>query len=147
MGPLYAPVSIPRQFTAVPASENKDKLAAVYKLEGQRWHGEAAWSRALSVLEHEAYKGFVCLWGSEIIGRAGLLKTDGSMAHLKSLFVGDNTRGRGLGRLMISFIANYAIDLGYSWLASEVDVDNVASQRCHANAGFRPVGIIHSYLE
>ncbi len=137
--------SIPEQFTALPAGDHKDRLAKVFELNGQRWRGEASLNRAMWVLEHSTYEGFVCLWGGEIVARVGLLKTAGKMARLKSVFVGGDTRNRGLGQVVIDHIANRAIELGYSWLASEVDEDNAASQRCHQKAGFRPVGKINCY--
>lgn len=127
------------------AASNPVALKSIYSLNGQRWSGNASQKKALSLLSLEKYESYICYWEGKLVGRVGLLKCEGNTARLKSIFIGQEFRRKGIATGMINFVANRAADLGYEKLASEVEATNEASLTCHIKAGFLQVGTMHCY--
>ena len=124
---------------------NGETLSRVYSLQGQRSTGPVTRDKALSLLQQPNYDSYVFYWKGELAGRAGLLQVPGRVARLKSIFVGATFRRQGVASNLLRVIAAKARDLGYSYLASEVDPSNEASLECHRKVGFETQGLIHSY--
>ena len=124
---------------------NKQSLSEVYSMSGQRSAGTVTRNKALSLLGIANYESYVCYWDGELAGRAGLLRVPGKVARLKSIFVGATFRRQGVGSSLIRVIATKARELGYPYLAAEVDPSNEASLECHRKVGFITAGLVHAY--
>jgi len=99
---------------------------------------------ALSLLDQPDYRSYVCLREGVVVGRIGLL-TAGSAGRVKSIFVGSAFRRSGVASAMLRAVTNEAHERGCSVVCSEVDADNAPSLVCHAKAGFRKVGTMHTF--
>ena len=55
----------------------------------------------------------VAYLGDQPVGCGGVKRLDDSSAELKRIYVADAARGRGLGRLLLERLEQYARDLGY----------------------------------
>ena len=124
---------------------NKQSLSQVYFLSGQRSTSTVTRNKALSLSGIANYESYVCYWDGELAGRAGLLRVSGKVARLKSIFVGATFRRQGVASSLIRVIATKARELGYRYLASEVDPSNEASLECHQKLGFKTAGLVHAY--
>ena len=58
------------------------------------------------------------------------------VAFVEGLFVDAPHRGQGMGRALIAAVADWARATGCGELASDAELDNVASHRFHAALGF-----------
>jgi aminoglycoside 6'-N-acetyltransferase I len=56
--------------------------------------------------------------------------------HVEGWYVEPSARRTGIGRLLMSAAEDWARALGFSELASDTEVENVASQEAHARCGF-----------
>ena len=124
---------------------NKKSLSQVYSLSGQRSTSTVTRNKALSLLGIANYESYVCYWDGELAGRAGLLRVPGKVARLKSIFIGATFSCQGIASSLIRVIATKARELGYRYIASEVDPSNEASLECHRRVGFTTAGLVHAY--
>ncbi len=58
------------------------------------------------------------------------------VAYLEGIFVRPEDRGRGIGRGLLRSVQTWALEQGCSELASDADLDNLASQAFHMALGF-----------
>jgi ribosomal-protein-alanine N-acetyltransferase len=74
-----------------------------------------------------------------LVGYGGLWITE-SEAHITTIAVSPEQRGRGLGELLLNGLIDSAADGRASWVSLEVRVSNVVAQNLYLKYGFRPAG-------
>lgn len=57
-----------------------------------------------------------------------------------SVYLADDERGRGTGRLLMRALVERLAELGFTQVVAGATLPNPASERLHASLGFRPVG-------
>jgi aminoglycoside 6'-N-acetyltransferase I len=62
------------------------------------------------------------------------------VAYLEAWFVVPAHRGQGVGRALIKNAESWALDAGFSELASDAECDNQEAIQAHKNLGFREIG-------
>ena len=81
---------------------------------------------------------------ASIIGFAGLwLMVD--EAHITTIAVHPDFRGRGLGELELASLIDIAAQIGAKWVTLEVRVSNYVAQNLYRKYGFREAGMRHRY--
>lgn len=81
---------------------------------------------------------------SSIIGFAGLwLMVD--EAHITTIAIHPDYRGKGLGELELASLIDIAIQIGAKWVTLEVRVSNYVAQNLYRKYGFREAGMRHRY--
>ena len=81
---------------------------------------------------------------SAVVGYGGLwLMVD--EAHVTSVAIRPEFRGRGLGELLMLIMVDVAIRLGARWLTLEVRVSNRAARKLYEKLGFREAGLRPRY--
>jgi ribosomal-protein-alanine N-acetyltransferase len=79
-----------------------------------------------------------------IIGFAGLwLMVD--EAHITTIAVHPDYRGKGLGELELASLIDIANQIGAKWVTLEVRVSNYIAQNLYRKYGFREAGMRHRY--
>jgi ribosomal-protein-alanine N-acetyltransferase len=79
-----------------------------------------------------------------IIGFAGLwLMVD--EAHVTTIAMHPEHRGRGLGELLLVSLVDIAYTIGARWVTLEVRVSNSTAQNLYRKYGFREAGMRHRY--
>jgi ribosomal-protein-alanine N-acetyltransferase len=66
-------------------------------------------------------------------------------AHVTTIAVRPEFRGRGLGELMLVALTEIAIDINARWLTLEVRVSNEVAQALYRKYGFNPAGVRTRY--
>lgn len=66
--------------------------------------------------------------------------------YLEGWYVDPAFRRCGIGAKLVSAAADWAREQGYSCFGSDVELDNLASQRAHAALGFAEIGRVVNYL-
>lgn len=66
-------------------------------------------------------------------------------AHITTIAVRPEFRGRGLGELMLVALTDIAIRIRARWLTLEVRVSNTVAQTLYRKYGFKPAGIRQRY--
>lgn len=79
-----------------------------------------------------------------IIGYAGMLMAD-TDAHVTTIAVAPEARGRQLGKRLMVAIVDRALEAGARHLTLEVRVSNASAQGLYERFGFRPVGRRKNY--
>lgn len=74
-----------------------------------------------------------------LVGYGGLWITE-SEAHITTIAVSPEHRGRGLGELLLNGLIDNAADGHASWVSLEVRVSNLVAQNLYLKYGFRPAG-------
>jgi len=77
--------------------------------------------------------------GGEVVGYGGLLVVEED-AHIVTLAVAPEARGRGLGTRLMLALVEEALAAGSSHLTLEVRVSNEAAQALYRRFGFQTVG-------
>jgi [ribosomal protein S18]-alanine N-acetyltransferase len=81
---------------------------------------------------------------ASIIGFAGLwLMVD--EAHITTIAVHPDYRGKGLGELELVSLIDIAAQIGAKWVTLEVRVSNYVAQNLYRKYGFREAGMRHRY--
>ncbi len=81
---------------------------------------------------------------ASIIGFAGLwLMVD--EAHITTIAVHPDYRGKGLGELELVSLIDIAYQIGAKWVTLEVRVSNHVAQSLYRKYGFREAGMRHQY--
>jgi ribosomal-protein-alanine N-acetyltransferase len=81
---------------------------------------------------------------ASIIGFAGLwLMVD--EAHITTIAMHPDYRGRGLGEFLLASLIDIAYDIGARWVTLEVRVSNYTAQNLYRKYGFREAGLRHRY--
>ncbi len=87
---------------------------------------------------------FVALIEGRVIGYAGMWLFSGE-AHVTTIAVDPAYRGRGLGRLLMSTLMEYARVQGADTMVLEVRPSNVAALNLYRSLGFRQIGLRKNY--
>lgn len=66
-------------------------------------------------------------------------------AYLEGWYVEPDFRGQRVGKALISAAAEWASDKGYNYFASDVELDNLTSQKAHQAMGFDETGRVVTY--
>lgn len=81
---------------------------------------------------------------ASILGFAGLwLMVD--EAHVTTIAMHPDYRGRGLGEFMLVSLIDIAYNIGAKWVTLEVRVSNHSAQNLYRKYGFREAGVRHRY--
>lgn len=81
---------------------------------------------------------------ASIVGFAGLwLMVD--EAHVTTIALHPDYRGRGLGELLLATLIDISYDIGAKWVTLEVRVSNYTAQNLYRKYGFREAGLRHRY--
>ena len=75
--------------------------------------------------------------GYMIIGSAFSVEFGGRTAFIDELYISENYRGKGLGRMALEFAENYAGEKGYTYLRLEVELSNTIAQKIYRANGFK----------
>jgi len=92
--------------------------------------------------ENRAY--FVVEETEEIIGYGGMFLVEED-AHIATVAVTDEYRGRGIGTLLMLALVEVALEAGAENLTLEVRLDNYAARDVYQRFGFAPIGIRKNY--
>lgn len=83
---------------------------------------------------------------SRVIGYVGFrLQRQGTEAHISTLAVHPDWRGRGLGELLLIVALEQALNLGVDMVSLEVRASNQVAQRLYRKYGFRFQGVMKAY--
>ncbi len=86
----------------------------------------------------------VALEVASIVGFAGLwLMVD--EAHVTTIALHPEYRGRGLGELLLVNLIDISYDIGAKWVTLEVRISNYTAQNLYRKYGFREAGLRHRY--
>ncbi|GAC1431659.1 MAG: ribosomal protein S18-alanine N-acetyltransferase [Chloroflexota bacterium] len=66
-------------------------------------------------------------------------------AHITTIAVRPEFRGRGFGELLLASMVEVALEIGGRWLTLEVRVSNEVAQNLYRKYGFRAAGVRHKY--
>ena len=81
---------------------------------------------------------------ASIVGFAGLwLMVD--EAHVTTIAMHPDYRGRGLGEYMLASLIDIAYDIHAKWVTLEVRVSNITAQNLYRKYRFREAGLRHRY--
>ena len=81
---------------------------------------------------------------ASIVGFAGLwLMVD--EAHVTTIALHPDYRGRGLGELLLVNLIDISYDIGAKWVTLEVRKSNYTAQNLYRKYGFREAGLRHRY--
>jgi len=61
----------------------------------------------------------------------------GDIPYVEGWYVDENHRNRGVGKLLINEISNWAVKKGYSEIGSDTELDNNISIQAHKALGFK----------
>lgn len=64
--------------------------------------------------------------------------------YMDLIWLKEKYRGKGIGNKLLSFLENYLIQQGYSFLMSSSEKNEMAPQKWHKNQGFIPCGELTS---
>lgn len=119
--------------------EEFGKCGNIWDLERHKAQAEE-WRRQLITGDRITY---VYLLEGQFIGEISLVHTHdpdytipGWRAYISRLVVKPEYRRRGIGRTLVRFISEKAVELGYRELSIGVDLDNYPALRLYAEEGF-----------
>ena len=87
---------------------------------------------------------YVGAQGSRVVGYSGAWLFSGE-AHITTLAVHPDWRGRGLGRIFMNTLINHARGCGATTMLLEVRPSNVAACLLYKSLGFRQIGCRKNY--
>ncbi|MHB1543583.1 MAG: ribosomal protein S18-alanine N-acetyltransferase [Gammaproteobacteria bacterium] len=90
------------------------------------------------------YECWAILEAMEIVGY-GILSIGASEAHLLNLCVTPARQGCGLGRELLHYLVDWAIDHGAFAIYLEVRLSNIRAQSLYRSFGFREIGRRNGY--
>lgn len=89
---------------------------------------------------------FTAREGTTILG-TGAIKVKKDMAEVKSMFVAESARGRGVADAILRALEDRARELRLHWLRLETGDLLHAARRLYARHGFAPCGVFGDYTE
>jgi len=95
-------------------------------------------------VENPLSQFFVTMLNGSIVGYIGFWEAAGE-AHITSVTVRSECRGRGFGREEMRFILNLAERRGLTEANLEVRTSNIRAQNLYRSMGFRQIGVRHRY--
>ena len=150
-------------------AESEEDLAEVRRLFGEfvEWHHErqgqnaglvtsyfddVAWQAELDGLpgEYAATEGGALLLGwhqGAALGCVALRQLDDESCEMKRMYVGDDGRGRGLGRALGEAVVQRARDLGYSSIHLDTSVEQHEAIGLYRSLGFQDSEPYHDVPE
>lgn len=118
-----------------PDEENRAEAAGY-------WAGENNMKIVLMAWAGERAVGF-----AEIGERSVVDSCEGPQAYLEGWYVAPEVRGQKVGARLIGAAEDWARAQGYENLASDVELDNLVSQKAHAALGFEETGRAVNYVK
>lgn len=107
------------------------------------------WTSQLFALELKR-EGFAYYWVIEskgnLIGYAGYWKIQDE-AHLVTFAIHPSSRGKGLGKMLLSHILKDIQEKGIKKITLEVRKSNKAAQHLYEKFGFKKIAIRHRYYQ
>ena len=93
---------------------------------------------------HLAFARLVAIKNNELVGWAALSQVSnrcvyGGVAEV-SVYVGNNHKGRGIGKLLLQNLITESESNGIWTLQAGIFTDNIASVKLHEKVGFRVIG-------
>ncbi|MDH7577900.1 MAG: ribosomal protein S18-alanine N-acetyltransferase [Bacillota bacterium] len=98
----------------------------------------------LSELKNKFAVYFVAVLNHQVVGYAGMWLFSGE-AHVTTVAVDPGFRGRGLGRLLMNTLMEYARVQGAETMVLEVRPSNLAALNLYKSLGFRQIGWRKNY--
>ena len=93
----------------------------------------------------DPYSVIVAVEGGEVLGWASLSPFRSKAAYLytteNSVYVRDDLRGIGIGRLLLARLLKVAAENGFRTVIARIAGDNPVSVRLHERYGFETVGV------
>lgn len=89
---------------------------------------------------------FTAREGATILG-TGAIKVKKDMAEVKSMFVAETARGRGVADAILRALEDRARELRLHWMRLETGDVLHAAHRLYARHGFVPCGVFGDYTE
>jgi putative acetyltransferase len=89
---------------------------------------------------------FTAREGATILG-TGAIKVKKDMAEVKSMFVAETARGRGVADAILRALEDRARELRLHWMRLETGDVLHAAHRLYARQGFVPCGVFGDYTE
>ena len=124
----------------------RDKRIAEERLVGVQEPEKTRKSRLfpLSLLSNRSVTTVPSPETASIVGFAGLwLMVD--EAHVTTIALHPEFRGRGLGELLLLNLIDISYSIGAKWVTLEVRVSNYTAQNLYRKYGFREAGLRHRY--
>ena len=109
---------------------------------------DADWHQRATDLNGPRQAGYLAVGdGGEDVGMAAgvLNEADATLAHLISMWVAPTHRGRGVGRLVVAAVADWARSRGGRTLRLDVTSANGTALAFYGRLGFEPTGRITPY--
>ncbi|HHW07310.1 MAG TPA: ribosomal protein S18-alanine N-acetyltransferase [Clostridia bacterium] len=124
------------------AEEHLDQVLAIEQVSFPTPWSRNSYLRELSDNQFAYY--YVCLLGDKVLGYMGMwLIID--EAHVTTIAVHPDYRGRALGRVLLEELMARAAALGADKITLEVRPSNHVAQRLYRRVGFVPAGIRKGY--
>ena len=98
------------------------------------------WARRVERWSGEQGIGFLAMDGEEPCGLVGALLEEGRQAQLVSMWTAPEYRGRGVGRLLVEAVVDWAAGRGVRLLSLMVTAPNETAQRFYERLGFEKTG-------
>jgi len=126
----------------------KEHLTAVMDLE-QKLFPEDAWSATSMASELDAsHTYYLGVFDPELIGYAGLSTSAGSFSSdIQTIGIALESRGQGLGRMLMQHLVAKAKELGSEQLMLEVRADNQAAISLYLDLGFVQIDVRKRYYQ
>lgn len=104
------------------------------------------WSQQafLNELENKFAVYFVAIHENNLIGYAGMWLFCGE-AHVTTIAVHPDFRGRGLGKMLMNTLIDYAREQGADTMVLEVRPSNIPALNLYKSLGFRNIGWRKNY--
>ncbi len=104
------------------------------------------WTRGMfqQEIDSDLSQFFVMYVEDALCGYGGFWKVVDE-AHITNVAVCAQRRGQGLGRALMEFLLDHAVQLELRLATLEVRLSNLAARNLYLGLGFRPVGIRKDY--
>jgi ribosomal-protein-alanine N-acetyltransferase len=93
--------------------------------------------------------GYLCrtvMLGDELVGY-GILSCGAGEAHVLNICVRETLRFRGIGRQLLEYLLNAAVEAGAAEAFLEVRPSNLSAIRLYQSMGFQQIGLRRGYYQ
>ncbi len=121
--------------------ESPDAFGSTYDVESGR--ADAEWARRIEVGARVKTELPLVAWVDGMaIGLAWgrVQEVEAEAVHVYQVWVAPEHRGRGVGRLLLNTIVDWAREIGSHYVALDVTSGDSPAMRLYARAGFQPFG-------